>query len=386
MGVSNDALTVRISYQATPNEYYLPTRCFSQYDVEDKFGPAFDSQGNLINPLTLGAEMTFEAGAPSVVVQALYSLSGSTKSAPTGTISDWQNTLISLRDIEDVNVIVPLIQSGGLANTDALNLQILEAVQDHCNFMQLQQNQPVIAITGEDSTQSGKAAMATLRTHAQALAARNPDEAVALLSPGSYTISNPVTGLDMAIGGQFAACVTAGSLARYPVQASLTRKQMNVLTSVKEVRSEADKNADANAGLLVIHSSRGRIQVRHAITVSRLTKEKSELSVVRAKYFVMTNLRATIDDQIIGQVILDANGTFSVQLIVEAVLTKLVNDGVIVSFDNVQARRNPNDPTQVDVRFAYQPAYTLNNVNISFAINSAQGVTFSTQNTQTQGI
>ena len=388
IGGSNDKLAVRVSYRATPTDYWLPTRCFGQSDVEDKFGPAFDSAGNVLNPVSFAASLAFENGAPSVIVQALFT-EGTPRTTPAGTVNDWEDTLKNLRDIEDINVIVPIIASGNLATTvtDALNLQILQKVQDHVNYMAVQQQHLQVAIVGEDSTSGSLASKSTLQNHAAAIGARDPADSILFVSPGSFNFANPVTGQDALFGGQYVAACFAGALARYPVQTPMTRKRINVVTSVNDSRTETEKDQDAQAGLTVVEAKRGRIQVRHAITTATDTLVRREFNIVRAKHYMMENIRESIDTEVIGTIVLDDQANFRVQLIVTAVLENLRSEGAIVSYQNIQVRRDPVDASALQVRFSYLPAYPLNQVAISFSIDSASGVTFDTTDaSNVQGI
>lgn len=386
IGSANDKLTVRVSYNATPSEYWLPTRCFSQFDVEQKYGPAFDSSGNILNPVSFGASLSFANGATSVIAQALFT-EGTPRANATGAITDWENTLANLRDIEDINVIVPLVSTGTLTTNDGLNLQILQAVQNHIAYMAQQQNQLVIAICGEDSTGGTLASKSVLQAHAQDLGANAYGEHMALLSPGAFSFANPVTGQQSSNGGQYEAAKIAGMLARYPVQTPLTRKRVNTTTGVNESRTETEKDQDAQAGLMVIEAKRGSIQVRHAITTSQNSVAARELSVIRAKHYMMENLRQALEEQVVGQIILDANATFTVQLLVTAELQQLVDLGALVSFSAIQVSRDETDPTALQVRFSYLPSFPLNRVGIAFSIDSSAGVTFdSTSAANVQGI
>lgn len=390
IGLAQDKLVVRVSYQATPVEYWFPRRCFSQGDVEDVFGPAFDNTGNIINPVSFAASATFANGVNSVIVQALFQ-EGSPRVQPTGSVVDWQNTLKNLRDVEDITVIVPIVSAGGLATSDAQNLQILEAVQDHVNYMAQQQQNLIIAICGEDSTSGTLAPQSVLQDHAESLAARTPAQSMVLVSPGAFTYTNPVTGLPADLGGQYAAACVAGLFGQYAVQMPFTRKRVNVLIGVKDRRTEQDKNADAASGLLVIESKRGITQVRHAITVANDVISNQELNVVRAKYWMMTSLSTAFDTQVVGNYIIDANTPFQVQLQADAVLQSLQTQGAIVSYRNIQVRRNPQNPTGLQVQFSYLPAFGLNYIDIAFSLDSAQGVQFSNTSpnalpTQGQGL
>lgn len=385
IGGSADKLVVRISYRATPLEYYQPTRCYSQTDVEDKFGSAFDSQGNVQNALSFATLLAFQNGASQVVAQALFT-DTTPPTPPTGSQSDWQATLESLRAVQDISVIVPVIAAGDLSQnvTDSLNLLILQEVQNHMQFMAAQENKFMIAIMGEDGTSGSLASIATLQSHAEALGDHVMADSTVLLSPSSFTFANPITGRNSDVGGQYVAACVAGMLGRYPVQMPLTRKRISGINSLKVLRTETQKDQDAVAGCCVVENKRGRIQIRHSITTAKDTRARQELSVVRAKHWMMTNLVEALDTQAVGQLVLDAQANFLIQLLVSGQLELMIQEGAIVSYQNIQVRPDKYDPTTLQVRFSYLPAYPLNHIVISFSVDSTQGITFD-QSTTTQG-
>lgn len=386
IGTANDKLSVKVVYQATPSDYWLPTRCFSQSDVESKFGSAFDSSGNILTPVAFAAALAFGNGANSVIIQALFQ-AGTPNTSPTGSVDDWENTFLNLRNVESVNVIVPLISTGTLTSNDAINLQILLALQNHIAYMANQQNQLVIGITGEDSTSSTTGSEPVLQLHAESIGANEFSDSMVVVSPASFTFANPVNGATSNMGGQYVAACVAGMLARYPVQSPLTRKRVNVVTGVNEARTETQKDQDAQAGLLVVEAKRGMIRVRHGITTSQDSVAARELSVVRGKHYMMENIRQALDDQVVGQMIIDTTASFKIQLLVAAELQLLINTGSIVSYDAIQVSQDPNDPTAMLVRFSYLPAFPLNTVSVSFSIDTSQGVSFATtSSSNVQGI
>lgn len=386
IGSANDKLAVRVTYNYTPATYWLPTRCYSQYDVELQYGAAFDSSGNILTPVSYAASLAFANGANSVIIQPLFA-AGSPNTQPTGSVSDWDNTLANLYNIEDINLVVPLISTGGLSTSDAQNLEILEAVQNYIAYMQNVQNQYVMAICGEDATGGVMASPTTLQTHAESLGANTPyDESVVVLSPGSFQFQNPVTGLPTNVGGQYVAAAIAGMCSRYPVQQPLTRKRINNITSVNVARTEQQKDQDAQAGLLVVEDKKNVIRVRDAITTSQTSQASRSMSVVRAKHWMMDNIREALDDQVVGQIVLDNQANFRVQLVVQNELELMSTLGAIVTYDQIQVTRDPNDSTAMQVRFSYLPTYPLNRVEVSFSIDQSSGVSFSTTGSTVTGL
>jgi len=387
MGVDADRLQVQVSYRATPSDYWLATRLFSQADVEDKYGPAFNSNGDISSAASFGALIAFQNGASSVILQALFT-EGSPRVSASGAVSDWTDTLASLQNVEDANVLIPLINSGGLVNSDAQVLQIFQAVSQHINYMQAT-DQFAVAVMGEDGTGIA-GAPSTIQSHGRTLGNSlvNLAESMALITPGSHSYSNPVTGTNINIGGQFVACAIAGQIAARPIQETLTRKSIQGVNGINTLRSEREKNEDAASGLMVVEARGGLIRVRHAITTAVANIQSStaqrELNVVRAKHFVMESVRDVLDTQVVGQVIADARAAFSVQLAVTNKLEELVGNGVISTYNpaNVQARQLPNTPTTVEVRFSYTPSFPLNNINVKFSLDTSSGALISEVTTQ----
>jgi hypothetical protein len=385
MGVGTNQLQVRVSYTATPSDYFLPTRVFSQSDVETKYGPALDSFGNVSSPVSLAASLAFSNGASDLVVQAVYHLAdasdddsiktiGGASSDATINLADWRSTLRGIRDIEDINVLVPIVSTGTGVTNDSLTLGIFQAVQSHLEFM-AQQNQYIVALLGEDSSAAGNVAdKLTLQNHALALGATPAAEATVLAAPSSFTWANPVTGTATVLGGQYIMAAVAGVMAANDVEASLTRRQIAGIVGVKDFRSEMDKNADAAAGLMVIENRQGVVRVRDAVTTSTDSVNTRELNVVRAKHFMIESIKDSLDNQIIGQVIVDDAAPFQVQLAVSSVLEELVAQGIIVTYQDVQARSLNTDPTVIEVRYSYLPAYAVKYIRVIFSINTSNGV------------
>lgn len=392
MGVANDQLQVTISYQATPSDYYLPTRVFSLADCTARFGEALNSDGTIASPVSFAAMLAFANGATNMVIQALYHLATpglqSSAKSPGGTVSasatlqDWEDTLVALLDIEDVNVIVPVISAGGGTENDANNLAILQAVQAHIRAMQANQ-QYIVAICGQDSTVAGCVADApTLRGAATTLAAGIPAEAMTHLSPASFAFPNPATGTTTNIGGQYVAAALAGMLAGNDISQTLTRKQLASVSGVNEFRSEVDKNTDASNGLLVVEAKNGIVRVRQALTVAISQANTRELSVIRAKYYMVESVRNSIDQQIIGQIVADDRAPITIQLVVQDALEALVTQGAIVTYSDIQVRQLLTDPTMFQVQFSYLPAFPLNYVQVVFSIDTSNGaITTSTTTT-----
>lgn len=375
--------TVYVTYTYTPADYFLPIRMSSMADIVNRFGDIYDTTGTEINsPLSYAASLCFENGAQEVVLQPLFYNNSGTKEQPStekaALAATWASNFENLRDINSINLLVPVVGQSQSGVSDAIQLQIIQAAQDHAKFMKNQQ-QYIMVISGEDSsTSSSVGQMATLRTHAVTLAGRYNEEmaeqTVAVSPSKFYRYTPTAEATQIAVGGQYMAAAVAGMIASRNVSASLTRKVVSGFSGVGERRTLADKNSDAASGLLVIEAKGGAIQIRHGITINTAGgSAKREISVVRAKHVVAESVQETIETQIIGQVIADGDAPLIVRSAVISVLEELRNADDIVDYSDVQAVTSSLDPTEIDVRFSYRPAFPVNYVNVTFSLDLTTG-------------
>lgn len=377
---------VNVTYRYLPDNYFDAIRLFDFGSIEQRFGPAYKLDGSTIeNPLSFAAAVAFENGASSIVCQPLFrrATPGDTTTAKllpddvqAAATTTWADTLQGLRDIEDVNVIIPIVGQSNVGINDTAQINIFNVFQDHMKFMK-DNDQYMVSIFGEDSSASAAAASrATLLSHAVTLQSRYGGELnqqTVFVSPSRFQRIAPRTGLPIQVGGQYMAAALAGMVASRPVSQTLTRDTVGGFISVPDARTKADKNAEAQTGIFVIEQKGTNIQVRHAITMDGSSSANRELSVVRAKHRMIESVRDTIDTQIIGKVIADGNAPLIVRSAIIGVLERLRTDRDLVAYSNVDARTLSLDPTTVEVRFSYRPAFPLNYVNVRFALDLTSG-------------
>lgn len=378
-----DGSTVYVTYSYTPASYFEPVLMASLTDVTNRFGAIYETDGVTINSvLSYGASVAFENGAQEVILQPLFHLTSNVRTQPTSgqaaEVATWADNFANLRDLNAVNILVPVVGQSAPSVSDSVQLQIIQAAQDHVKFMKSQQ-QYIMLLAGEDSSASSSVGQkATLRSHATSLSSRYGGEIAeqtVLVSPSKYFRATPTSeGTQVAVGGQYMACAIAGMIASRPVSSSLTRKAISGFISVGERRELADKNADAASGLLVIEPKGQIIQNRHGITINTSGgAAKREISVVRAKHVVVESLRDTIETQIIGNVIADGDAPLIVRSTVISVLEELRLANDIVAYNDVQAATASLDPTVIEIRFSYRPAFPVNYVGIVFSLDLTTG-------------
>lgn len=377
---------VNVEYTYLPSNYFTATRHADFASVEEFYGPAYSTDGNTINSrISYAASLAFENGAATVVCQALFARQTpgdpSTARQNVGDVSQftatsWSDTLYALRDIEDINVIVPVIGQSDTNGTDAAQLAILKTVQDHIQFMRTN-DQYIIGIFGEDSSGSAAVAtQATLKTHFADIQGRYGgaiNQHLVFIEPSRFSRISPVTGRTLSVGGQYVAAAYAGMLAARPVSATLTNKQVSGVAGVLVTRLKAEKNDMAQAGFTVIEQRGSAVVVRHAITGDNTSTSTRELSIIRAKHRMIESIRDTLINQVIGEVVADDAAPIVVRGAIIGVLERLRGDKDIVAYRNVDARTLSLDPTTIEVRFSYRPAYPVNYVSVVFSLDLTDG-------------
>lgn len=396
-GLMENGGYINFTYSVIPQNYYYATSFGSQSAIEQTYGPAFSPVG-IQTPTSAAAAAVIENGQVPLIIQPLFTLlnpanPSSQRLQPTAAqitqASTWQQTLYALRAVQGINYIVPVVGQSFYGGSDSAQLAIFEALQDHIYYMetQSQPNEYIFGFMGEDSTTNSTFATdATLQTHATTLAQRYSNavsQNLVLLCPSSFNRASPSNSSSTAplpVGGEYLAAGYAGFVASSSVTGPLTRQTIANILQVNSYRDTPTKNADAQAGLTVLQQNGQTVQIRHAITLDNTSIENRELSVVRAKFFMISSLISGLNNSIIGQVPADGNATMLVTLTVTSILNQLQAAGAIVSYSNVQTRLLANDPTTCEIRFSWQPPFPLNNIDVIFSLDltGATGSTLTT--------
>jgi len=345
-GIS-DGDTIAVSYTYTDALYYEPTVFDDLDDVYDKYGPAFDSNGNINSKLSFAARLAFLNGASELICTA----------SATGAAADIEDALERVEDDDSVRIV--LVADG--------SSQVNDAAASHVDKMNALGRWRIAVIGRDGSTTAIDAA--TLRAAASGF----NDEAVQLVSPASFKMQNPVSGRDMNVGGQWMAAAVAGMWAARDVQIPLTRKSVGGFSGIADKRTESDKAIDSSNGLLVVEDKGGTLRVRHSVTTAIGAISTREGSVVRAKYEMAHRLREVLDAGVVGIVLPQDRVPLVVQGAVASVLEQLVFEQAISSYQDIKARVLSGDPTTVEVKFGYVPAYPINNVQVVFTVNTVSG-------------
>jgi hypothetical protein len=347
--------TVLVSYKFTNNNYYDPTLFESFDDIADQYGNPFNADGTINSALTFAARLAMSNGADEVIIVA----------ATANTATAFGTALDKLKNEETAAFVVPV---SGDTSIHALVAAHVASMNNDGFYRQ--------GVVGQDGSTATVLA-STLRSSAAGFGS----EAMNLISPANFGVINQISGQEMAIGGQYLAAVYAGmALARDP-QIPLTRKSVGGITSVRDKRTESEKQQDSSSGLAVIESKGGVIRVRHSVTTAPGSPNTGEFSVVRAKYEMARRLHDALDANVIGIVAPLDETPLIVQAVVSGVLEQVSGEGLISTWDNISSRALNGDPTTIEVKFEYVPAYPVNRVEVRFQINTNTGVLTTIDNT-----
>jgi hypothetical protein len=186
------------------------------------------------------------------------------------------------------------------------------------------------------------------------------------------------------VGGQYFAAAVAGALAARPVSSALTRQYISGFTGTIDPRTPSDKNNDAGSGLFVVENFNRLIRCRHGVTLDiQGGPARQELSVVRAKFLLIESIQQMLDNQIIGQIIADANSPLIVQSAITGVLALLLGQKAIVAFSPVTAQLSDTQPATIIASFSYRPSFTLNYIKVTFSLDLTTGSISTTTTTAT---
>lgn len=358
-----DGETVVVSYRYTDATFYSPRR-FSDFNVvKDFYGPPIDSStGAIVSPLSFAAKMAFDNGASQIVLVATPGTSTAVDK------DDLASGYAKLMAFEDISVIVPL--TVGINGTTASPGDVLAVgveLRAHIN-----------SAFGQGVRRIGFLGYETGVTIApEELASSIEDKRVSITWPARMGYFNAFLSQSIEVGGYYAAAAEAGALAALPVNTPLTRKQVRGLTippSIAQDMSRGNKDLWSKSGVMVLETnSRGSLVVRHGTTTDVSSVLSREISIIRAADTMVTGCTTALEAaNLIGSPIV-AETPARIKGIISNVLETMVDSDTIVDYSGLTVRQISGDPSVIEVRFAYKPAYPLNYVNIVFGVDPTTG-------------
>lgn len=371
--------TLFVTYRYTDPDYFNPKRFENFEDVKDVYGeplntavaaPGDTAYQHVVSPLSLAAMVAMQNGATDFVLCAATPppASASTEAAKsTARRAALSAAYTKIETDPAINVLVGV--TAGIAAADAggtltdLRSAIITGNNNgHFRFGVIGFDPEVDTAPDELVDTAGVADKRLMLAYA---------------GPDGLNMYSGGANATFAVGHQYLAAAYAGRMAALPVQQAITKQVIAGFSGLAGTPlSNSLKNQYSSNGIAVVEQDRfNRLSVRHGVTTDITSAATREASVVRARDALVTALdEGTTGSSLIGQP-LDDDLLLSVKSAISGILEAAVADEVILAYVGLTLRQTSTDPSVVEVKFAYRPAYPLNYIVISFSIDTSTGTT-----------
>ena len=361
-----DGTTAYVTYRYTDAEYHRPVRATDLDDVNAAFGPALDLTTNqIISPLTFAAKFAFDNGASTVVLVATKGSSTAT------TLEELTTGYAALNGVPDANIVVPLpVGIVGTANDPGDSGEVGGRLQTFIESEALLGNLR-IGIVGLDKGVAIDPLDFVDGYRSKRIVHAHPNRMLFYSGASNSTIE---------VSGFYLAAAYAGRFAAEGVSTPLTKKRIRgfagIPASLLSTMTAAKKNAWSNFGIAVTELNRQNVLVvRHGTSTDRSSVITREVSLVRARDALVSLIQETLDGSgLIGSFI-EEETVVRISGVIEGILETAKTLDFIVDYDSVKTRQLTGDPSVIEVKFRYRPAYPLNYIVVSFSVNTETGDT-----------
>lgn len=360
---------VTVSYQYTDADYYALNYFEDFASIVDTYGAALDPiTGDMVSPLSFGAQVAMQNGATRLFTVALNPASGTITQQFAAAYQ-----LLSGANIS-ANVVVPLWDTvtDGAALTGMLQTLNAALLADALNGILR------MAFVGFDSGYTGSPA--NVATLAQGISSKR----IVMAWPNKLQYYNTVLNTTVDVDGIYLAAAYAGVLTQQDVQMPLTHKYVRGFAGfpldVQRALTASAKDTLGANGVTVTDQDRAeRMRIRHGLTTDVdggiLTKE---ISLVRSQDALYNLMQDTMESSgLIGQPI-TPDTALQVKSIVSGALETATTVGMIYDYNSLVVREQSppsGDPTVIEVRFAYKPSWPLNYIVVNFTVDTTTGDT-----------
>jgi hypothetical protein len=363
-GAIESGEAVRVAYEFTDDDYFAPLEVLDYDDVKDAYGEPYNpTTGAILSPLSFAAQLAFQNGANRLVLVATDS------SSPTLVTRAELTDAYDLLQRPDIGFVVPL--PAGMTGTSEAPGDIINVGSDLGTHVDTASADGMFRIGMYGAPLGSTVDPATI---AGGVANRR----VVVAHPAKMNYYNGHANQTIEVDGFYLAAAMAGRAASLPVQMPLTRKRISgfsgIPSSVLASMTKSAKDAWATSGVALVElDRRNALVIRHGVTTDPSNVLTREMSVVRARDLMVIRIQDTLDNsQLIGSPILE-DTPLQVKSVVAGVLESLLGEQAIVEYTELKARIASVDPSVIQVKFEYRPAYPLNYVLVTFSVNLTEG-------------
>jgi hypothetical protein len=362
---------VTVSYQYTDASYHALQHFNDYSSIADTYGPSLDANtGALISPLTFAAQVAIVNGANQIYTLALDPSIGTVSAQ----FADAYQTL-SAGDTS-INVVVPLFDGV----TDGTQLAGMLATLNAALIADTLKGVLRVALVGLDQGYVGTPAQVA------ALATGISSTRIVLSYPNQLSYYNGVLNSTITVDGFYLAAGIGGLLASQNPQIPLTHKVVIGFTglpaTIARLLTPTNKDVMATGGVCVVELDRGgRMRIRHGLTTNYAGGILNrELSLVRAQDALYNLLQDTMENSGLIGIPIGLETALQVKATVAGALetAKSTTVGLIVDYNSLAVRQESppsGDPTVIQVRFAYKPAWPLNYILVNFTVDTSNATT-----------
>lgn len=355
--------TVLVTYNYTDDSYYEPATFYDYRDVVSTYGEPLSwdtASGSLqiLSQITLGAKFAFLNGAYRLVCVAVKP----TGSNSTAVTADYNDALDKLKDDSSVAILVPL---NGIASA--------ENVRGHVNEQSSSryERRAIMGFDGRTTVVSSEN-----RTGAAMSSATGLDPRIMMVSPSQFNCYSPEVDRTITLGGQYMAASLAGMTVAMSFAQPLTHKYpvgWRELSTSDTLR-DGEMTDETTKGLCVVEYDRRKsLRVRHGVSTNPSNLLDREWSIIGQQDALVYRLRDYLDDaNLIGQPIYNYT-LVNVKASAEAALQSLVRDGLLVDYVGLSVRQLLTNPDVIEISFGWKPAFPLNYIILTFAVNLTTG-------------
>lgn len=376
-----EGTVVFVTYRYTDPEYYIPKTFRNFEDVKDAFGEPLNMAAPIpgqpyepvASPLSLAAMLAIKNGATDLVLCATTPIpveAATDAAKSTARVDLLRAAYAKISSDPTVTIVVPV--TSGVAEADAdtaisdLHTMVATSASEGLFRFGIIGFDPSLVVAPD----AFLASSLTASIHNRRLM-------LAYAAPGGLQMFSGASNAPFSTSHCYLAAAYAGRMQALPVQQALTKQTIVGFSGLAGTPlANSLKNRYSAAGVAVVEQDRlSRLTVRHGVTVDPTNINTREASVVRARDGLVRALTESASNSgLIGSP-LDDDLILSIKSNVQGVLESAVSDDVIVSYTGLTLRQNPTDPSMVEVKFAYRPAYPLNYIVISFSIDMSNGAT-----------
>jgi len=344
-----------ISYEYEKTDF--TTKIYTRFkDVQTDYGELSPT-----NRVVLAAYLAFINGSAGIAIKQV--LREVNPDGTTGTEAPSSAYIAALEELKNPirgdimpAVMVPLTTDETVLETNKFHCEIMSSIQ--------YQGERIGFYGFPTNTLPYRAQEVAKRTFSENIICVYPDGGViGLLDEYGDQVEYVVDGTMMA-----SAVVGRDVSPQFDVATPLTRKQVIGFERLFRRLDRVEMNQLASAGITILEDLDPNMRIRHYLTTDMTTALTREPSIIKIKHYVQQQARFALRPfigrkflpRVLGHIVTALNAT----------LSALVTQEIIVAYSGTTATPDPNEPTTALVEAYYSPVFPLNWIVVTFHLRT----------------